>query len=168
MTRFAVASLVVCLFATGCQTPQQRLNAPPHGTTNNPSRLQSMYTHMVDNALLEDMTVCDHHFLPHRAQLNALGEERLARLATLMEMYGGTIRFSSDVTDETLIAERTATVMDYLAGAGVDVTHEVLVRDLPGGEGMGAEEAILIKVNEGTYTPGKARGGSTELSGSAK
>lgn len=153
MGRLLTATAAMCLLCAACQGPQPRLNAPPHGTTENPSELRSMYVHMVDNALLTDMTLSDIHFMPHRPMLNTLGEERLRRLAALMERWGGTIRYNTDEPDERLVQQRTEQVLKFLAEAGLDTSAEVLRPDLPGGRGMGAPEAVLIKVNEGTYKP---------------
>jgi hypothetical protein len=115
--------------------------------------MQGTLTYMTDNALLADMTVSDMHFLPHRAQLTDLGQQRLSRLASLLDAYGGTIRFNTALTDEELITKRTETIVDFLSEAGIDTTREVVKRDMPGGEGMQATEAILIKTNEGMYNP---------------
>lgn len=157
MPRMIAGTLLLGLLA-GCQQPMSRLNAPPHGTTEHPSRLQDNYAHMVDNAILQDMSVSDLHFVPHRAQLNALGEERLWRLATLLEQYGGAIRFSTDESDEDLVDARTEVIMTFLADLGIDTSAELVRPDLPGGRGMHANEAILIKYHEAMYQPG-ARGG---------
>jgi hypothetical protein len=157
MHRLLVVVAVASLLAVGCNTPGSRLNAPPHGRAYTTSDMQGTFTYMADNALLADMTVNDSHFLPHRALLNDLGQRRLARLASLMEAYGGTIRFDTALTDEDLIEHRVTAVMDFLCEAGIDTTQEVVKRDMPGGEGMSAAEAILIKANEGTYDPEKQR-----------
>ena len=154
-----------CVVCGACQKPVARLNAPPHGTSEEANPLQSHYAHMIDNALLEDMTVSDVHFLPHRPLLNTLGRERLSRLAALMEAYGGTIRFSTDLTDEKLIQARTDQITAFLSEAGLDTTQEVLSRDLPGGRGMDAGQAVLIKANEGTYKPKKTGGGTAPPQG---
>jgi hypothetical protein len=156
MHRVLVVTAALCLLAAGCNTPGTRMNAPPHGQAYQTNDLQGTYTYMADNALLADMTLGDMHFLPHRAMLNDLGEKRLSRLVSLMEAYGGTIRFNTELMDEDLIAERTETIIDFLARAGVDTTCEVVVRDIPGGRGMQATEAILIKAEEGTYNPNKS------------
>jgi hypothetical protein len=155
MHRLLTFAVAASLLAGGCNTPGARLNAPPHGPAYTAADLQGTFTYMTDNALLADMTVCDMHFLPHRALLNDLGVQRLNRLAALMEAYGGTIRFNTALTDEDLIARRTGVIMDFLAQAGVDTTREVVMRDMAGGEGMSAREAILIKAEEGTYDPKK-------------
>ena len=158
LLRVTVA-VAVSLLVWGCNSPGARLNAPPHGQAEETSDLQGTFTYMADNALLADMTVSDMHFLPHRALLNDLGEQRLSRLASLMEAYGGTVRFNTDLTAEGLIEERTKVVIDFLAEAGIDTTREVVRHEMPGGRGMLATEAILIKANEGTYSP-KAKQGS--------
>ena len=108
---------------------------------------------------LADMTVTDIHFVPNRAALNTLGEERLCRLAALMEIYGGTIRLNTSLTDEALVKERLEQVTKYLAEAGIDTTGHAVVLGMPDGRGMSADEAILIKQNEGTYKPKKSAGG---------
>jgi len=166
MHRPLLLLIVAAALPLACNTPGARLNAPPHGQACKTSDLQGTFTYMVDNALLADMTVSDHHFLPHRAALNDLGRARLGRLASLLEAYGGTIRLNTDLTDEELIAGRTQTVVDFLAEAGIDTSRQVVVCDLPGGEGMSAKEAILIKVNEGTYKP-QQRGTSSSAGGTA-
>ncbi|MBU0638579.1 MAG: hypothetical protein KKB50_06920 [Planctomycetes bacterium] len=151
MKRLLVWAACVGLLGAACNSPNARLNAPPHGIPPATHELQGTYVYMNDNALLEDMAVSDVHFLPHRRLLNTLGEERLLRLASLVEAYGGTIRFSTALEDEALIEERTETILAFLAEAGLDTTAELLRRDLPGGRGLDANEVILIKANEATY-----------------
>ena len=86
-----------------------------------------------------------------------------------MEAYGGIIRYNTDLTDEELIAQRTDTIVDFLVDAGIDTTQEVVTRDIPGGRGMLATEAILIKANEGTYDPKKkSQSGVSETAATAK
>lgn len=163
MIRVLLATTAAMGFAcVGCQKPTARLNAPPHGVPEETNDMQGTFVYMTDNALLADMTVSDRHFMPHRAMLNSLGTQRLARLVSLMDAYGGTIRFNSSVEDD-LKHQRMDTVRQFLADAGVDTSKEVLVEDLPGGSGMDAKEALLIKANEGTYDPDKR--GSSSASG---
>jgi hypothetical protein len=157
MHRLLVVAAAALLLAAGCNTPGSRLNAPPHGRPYETSDMQGTLTYMADNALLSDMTVNDTHFLPHRALFNDLGERRVARLASLMEAYGGTIRFNTDLTDDQLVAERIARVVNFLAEAGIDTTREVVMRDIPGGKGFAAAEAVLIKATIGTYDPERER-----------
>lgn len=159
MIRSLAALAAVALLVTGCNSPDSRLNAPPHGTAQETNDMQGTFTYMIDNAALADMTVTDVHFLPHRPQLNDLGVRRLTRLMELIDAYGGTIRFNTNLDDEELIDQRTDVVVAFLAEHGVDTTREIITRDLAGGEGMAATEAILIKVKEGTYNPKKKSSG---------
>ena len=164
MRRLFVCSAMLCAICAGCNSPSPRLNAPPHGVPEATSDMQGTYVYMVDNALLSDMCISDVHFVPHRAMLNTLGEQRLSRLASLMEVYGGEVRFSTNLEDDDLIGRRTETILEFLAEAGVDTTADTVRRDLPGGEGMAAREVILIKTHEAEYQPGQP-GGSGSPSG---
>jgi hypothetical protein len=169
MRGIVVFGIVLAVGLCGCQKPTARLNAPPHGYSEEANPLQDEYEQMIDNALLADMTLSDIHFMPDRPMLSTHGEERLSRLAALLERYGGTIRFSTNA-DDKLVAARTERVMDYLTELGVDTTAQVMTRDLPASRGMDAAQAILIKVNEGTYIPKKktsTNSGSNGSGGSA-
>jgi hypothetical protein len=146
------------LFCGACEQPMKRLNAPPHGDSTNKSEMHATYAHMVDNALLEDMTISDLHFIPHRPLLNSLGEVRLRRLASLMEEYGGVLRYNTDLDDGELLNARADAVVAFLARAGIDTQKEVLRRDLPGGRGMPADEAIMIKARMGEKDKGADAG----------
>jgi hypothetical protein len=125
---------------------------------------------MSDNAALTMMTVNDNHFVPGRAMLNSLGEQRLDRLASLIDAYGGQIRFSTDSTDHALNGQRMASIRAHLADTGLDMRGETVVMGIPGGEGSLAEEAILIRKHEGMYEPKKsgATAGGTGASTSSK
>lgn len=165
MRLFLIVALGAMLTCGGCQRPQARLNAPPHGQTTNTSNMSATMEAMIDNGLLENMVITDLHFIPHRALLNGLGEQRLSRMALLMQEYGGQIRFSTNNQDEELVNQRVAVIKDFLAEAGLDTTSEVVKQDVAGGAGISAEEAILIKVNEGMYNPEKSNSGSNSGGG---
>lgn len=161
-----LATFVVCSLA--CQEPQPRLNAPPHGNPNSTSDLQGMYTYMIDNALLSDMSISDMHFMPHRPILNTLGKQRLNRLVSLVEAYGGTIRLSSNVEDEDLLQARLDMIHAYLADAGTDLDQIQVKLDLPGGHGLQSDEILLIRENIGVYKPGDAADADSELGGDSE
>jgi len=160
MRTLLACTLTLCAICTACNAPSPRLNAPPHGVPEATSDLQGTFVYMTDNALLNDMTVSDIHFLPHRPILSALGEQRLSRLAQLMEAWGGMVRFSTNLEDEDLIEERTEAIRAFLSEAGVDTSTPVVTHDLPGGAGLEAREVILIKADKGTYKPEKSESGS--------
>jgi hypothetical protein len=157
--------IVPVVMVLGCESPGPRLNAPPHGDAEEVSNLRDQYEHMIDNALLADMSVNDAHFLPHRPLLNSLGEERLARIAALIEMYGGEVRFNAADRDEKLIAARTNSIVEFLREQGVDVASDGVVMALPGGRGVDATQAIVIRAGEGTYKPKRGAGGSSSTGG---
>lgn len=151
--QWIAAGLLLC--CAGCETMSKRLNAPPHGVPQETSDLQGTFVYMQDNALLADMSVSDYHFLPHRATLTTLGKQRIERLASLIDAYGGTIRFNSDLADESQVRARTDAIVAYLAELGVDTSKPIVQRGNRGGEGLPAAEAILIKQHEGTFDPEK-------------
>ena len=159
LSKLIVGAAVVCLACAACNAPSPRLNAPPHGTCESATSLQGMYVYMTDNALLADMTVCDIHFLPHRAMLNDLGRERLSRLASLFVAYGGQVCFDTDSQDEQLVAAREAVITDFLRDAGLDTSKALVRRGMPGGRGLAADQAILIKTKEGSYKPSDKKSG---------
>lgn len=154
--RRAIVVAACALVAMGCNKPNDRLNAPPHGQSQESTDMQGTFVYMNDNALLANMTVCDMHFMPHRALLSGQGVERLSRLASLMEAYGGTIRFDTRCEDEALNKQRLEVIREFLAETGIDTTSEVVREDISGGEGMYASEAIMIRVKEGMYQEKKA------------
>lgn len=170
MYRLLLAGVAVSLWVTGCNAPGGRFAEPVRDESCKAADLQGTFAYMTDNALLADMTVGDMHFLPGRALLNDLGVQRLRRLASLMEAYGGSVRFNTALTDEELIARRIDVVLDFLAQAGVDTTRQVLSRDMPGGRGMDAPQALLIKKEEGSYDPAKRKesGGTKHNAGGMK
>ncbi len=150
-------ALLACGPGAGCNAPDARLNAPPHGEPYRRSDLQGTFTYMADNALLDDMTVSDRHFLPHRAILSDLGRKHLGRLASLLEAYGGTLVFSTDEPDAELVDHRVQTIVDFLCEAGIEAAPQRVERGMSAATGMDADEAILIKVHEGTYDPEKSK-----------
>jgi len=152
MTR-VYATLCMLAVVAGCESPPPPDAPAAHEPVIEAQDSRGTYDHMVDAAMLADMTVSDHHFLPHRARLSPTGERRLLRLADLMEAHGGTLRFNTRLTDEELIAARARVVVDFLAQRGIDTTTDVLEPAMAGGEGMEAREAILIKAGEGMYRP---------------
>ena len=144
-TVISLAMVGVVVTTVGCGQPPNRLNAPPQGTSENPSALQDAFVYMVDNAMLEDLSMADIHFVPHSADLNGLGARRLERYAKLLQVYGGGIRFATNSTDKEMVDKRIESIEAYLATTGITMKRIKIARGLPGGEGMTAREAILAK-----------------------
>lgn len=161
--RLAAVLLLPLLFS-GCERPQsaERLNAPPQGESERAASLQEPFVYMVDNAILSDMSVVDLHFVPHTSELNATGVARLTRMSKLLNAYGGTVRYETEETNDTLVTQRIAHVHEYLASAGCDMSRVEVKGMLSGGRGIRAIDAIRI-MQEGTANDllkGSSGGGS--------
>jgi hypothetical protein len=145
--------------AAGCSMPAERLNAPPQGITDYPTDLQDAFVFMVDNAMLEDLSMADIHFVPHQAELNGLGARRLERYAKLLAVYGGSIRYATSLTDKPMVEKRMTSVRKYLATTGISEDRIKISQDLPGGLGISAREAIAAKaVNMPAAAPQRSGG----------
>lgn len=144
-TVFSLATIGIVVTTIGCGRPPNRLNAPPQGASDYPSDIQDAFVYMVDNAMLEDLSMADIHFVPHSDELNGLGARRLERYAKLLKVYGGGIRYATNSSDKAMVEKRIASIETYLATTGITEKRIQVARDLPGGEGMTAREAILAK-----------------------
>ncbi len=100
---------------------------------------------MADNALLHDMSLADMHFVPHTAELNGTGVARLDRLSPLLDVYGGTVRYDTELTDDALVQKRLVHVREYIAMSGCNMDRVQVKTMMSGGRGMTAEEAIGIR-----------------------
>lgn len=126
---------------------------------------------MVDNAMLHDMTVADLHFVPHTGELNGTGVARLTRMAHMLDVYGGTVRYETFESNEDLLNLRLAHVHEFLASTGCDMERVEVRVMLSGGRSLRAKEAIRI-MEEGTVNDTAESGGDaggivdpTQLSG---
>ena len=139
----------------GCNKPPQRLNAPPQGHSNYPNRMQDTFVHMVDNAMLEDLSLADIHFVPHSVELNGTGARRLERYSKLLTVYGGSIQYATSQANDPLAEGRMASIRTYLATTGIASERIKVTQGLPGGVGLTAREAIA---NKSTNLPSAAKG----------
>jgi hypothetical protein len=115
-------------------------------------------TNMADNAMLHDMSVADIHFVPHSAELSGTGAARLNRMATLLDAYGGTVRYETFITDEALVKQRLDNVREYLALTGCEMDRVSIKTMMSGGRGMMATKAIKVDAKGTAKDTGK--GGS--------
>lgn len=100
------------------------------------------FVHMVDNAMLHDMSIADHHFVGHTAEISGTGVARLDRFAPILNAYGGVVRYETYCEDEALVSTRIEHVREYLALAECDMDRVEIERMISGGRGMSASEAV--------------------------
>ena len=116
------------------------------------------FTHMVDNAILRDMSVADAHFVPHTAEINGIGEVRLNRMAAFLDTYGGKVRYETLEGDEELVEARLSNVREYLELTGCDMGRVQVLTMMAGGRGLPGDEAVR-KLARGTAKEGGQSGG---------
>ena len=102
-------------------------------------------SNMADNAMLHDMSVADIHFVPHTAELSGTGAARLNRMATLLDTYGGVVRYETLDTDAAFVKQRLDHVHEYLALTGCDMGRVQVKAMISGGRGMAASKAIIVE-----------------------
>ena len=115
---------------------------------------------MVDNAILQDMSLADIHFVAHSSEISGTGVDRLNRMAHLLNTYGGTVHYQTDLSDADLVNKRLAHVKEYLTVAGCDMDRVQVKTGLSGGRGMPARKAIEIDA-KGTANPHATGGAGT-------
>ena len=69
------------------------------------------------------MSIAEIHFVPHTRELSGTGIARLDRMAMMLDTYGGTVRYETDVTDEAFVQKRLDHVHEYLATTGCDMSR---------------------------------------------
>lgn len=138
---FSVAVLVA-----GCETAPDRLNAPPQGQTDRPSKLQDNYARMVDGALLNERSMSPAHFVPGSAELNSLGVRRLNRYAALLKVYGGEMNY--DGVDDTpeLAEQRVYQIEQFLLSSGVGPDLVSVAVGPAGGKGFRGTESSEARI----------------------
>jgi hypothetical protein len=116
------------------------------------NRYGEHFSYMIDNAILQDMSVADMHFAGHSSEISGVGQARLDRMAHLLNTYGGTVRYETLLRDEDLVKERLDHVSEYLALVGVDMSRVEVKAMMSGGRGMPGDEAVE-KYRQGTARP---------------
>lgn len=160
----AVAALAaICL--TGCNSNEQsRYGGPTQRKNLDESEVRNAFTYMVDNAMWSNMALSDVHFMPHTAELNGAGEVRLDRMAFMLNLYGGTLRYETQTTDEELVDLRMKHAHEYLVLVGCDARRVRIEAAISGGALSPAGDAIRIwtegTVNDHEGASDGAAGGS--------
>lgn len=157
-----VAPLLIA--STGCHKIQTANDIQLARMEETQRTYGSHFNQMVDNAILRDMSVADIHFSPHTNELSGIGVARLDRLAKLLQVYGGTVRYETLVQDKKLIQQRLDHVGEYLALVGCHMDRVELVPMMSGGRGLPGEQAVEA-LNRGLAPADQSAGGTTFLPG---
>lgn len=121
---------------------------------------RSYFKNMADNAMLQDMSVADIHFVPHTAEISGTGAARLDRMAHLLDAYGGTVRYETYQTDEAMVNRRIENVREYLAMTGCNMDRVKIESAASGGRSSPADRAITAYEKQ-TAPPSPAPAGQT-------
>jgi len=124
---------------------------------------QAHLTYMVDNAILQDMSIADIHFVPHTSELSGTGIARLDRMAVLLDTYGGLVRYETYNTDAGFVRDRLDHVREYLETTGCDMSRVELKSAMSGGYGMSAEKALAAEAKATQEEAGGAQAGAGGL-----
>lgn len=149
--------LLTLLLIAGCAENDTEFEPDPVEPVFQAEDGHATFDYMVDAAVLADMTVADYHFAPRRAILTPLGQQRIGRLADIIDQYGGTVRFNTRETDDSLINQRVSAITAALQENGLDLANSQVELNIPGSVGMDAREAILIRTYENVYSPGQSQ-----------
>ncbi len=160
----AVLAGAGCDTCSKCRDPLTATEIQNRKMEEAKNRPQAHLDNMVDNAILHDMSVADFHFIPHSAELSGTGAARLNRMSTLLDTYGGTVRYETFETDEKLVTQRLEHVREYLATTGCEMQRVDIKAMISGGRGMAADKAIIIDL-KGTKASDKAATSKTTAAG---
>ena len=143
---FLMVALVAAM-GTGCN-PQQKawtgVRMSEDRMDANKAAERVYLAVMAENAMRQDMTVSDLHFVPHTADLNGTGANRLDRMASSLNTYGGMLRYETTMSDDALVNARLEKVREYLSLLGVDMDRVDVKTMISGGRTMPATEAMKI------------------------
>ena len=159
---------MLCVAITACNR-SQRADTLADYPLAEASRPRTPYgrhfAQMVDNAILNDLDLADFHFITHTSELSGTGEARLNRMAPLLNVYGGIVRYSTRLDDDDLIGQRMEHVREYLSLVGCDMDRTTLAVMMPGSRGATGKEAVW-KYRALTSKPtGKGKGDVTVVMG---
>ena len=154
LRRFGVMLSVsaVSISQIGCEGLRARQD-PLTGQALDRDAHHSYFRPMALNAAMHDMSVADIHFVPHTSALNGLGVARLADLASVLDRFGGTVRYETFEKDHDKNSARLASVERHLTELGIDMTNVKVASQISGGRGMLAKDAIAAKARVSS-TPG--------------
>jgi hypothetical protein len=143
MTKSAIliTSTIMMLATVGCESIKEQQN-PLWNQPLARDTLDQYYEPMIDNAVAQNMTVAECHFVPHTAKLNSLGVHRLDRIIKVLRKYGGVVRYETFSKDEEAVDNRLAEIGQHLAATGLEMSNVSVESKMSGGRGVSALEAF--------------------------
>ena len=145
--RFSLLS-AACVATAACDRPLTTTDIQVDRMEESRNRRQAHFTYMADNAIAQDMSVADIHFVGHTSELSGVGVNRLDRMAPFLNTYGGTVRYETFMGDGELIHQRLDHVREYLTTIDCDMSRVEVTTMISGGRGMPASTAIEIDERE--------------------
>jgi hypothetical protein len=143
--------MVLAAMSAGCRSHHKDADMDLHAQgIEEEKALRKNLDGMVDSALLQNMAIADIHFVPHTDELNSLGVKKLTQMARLVETYGGTIHYETQLRDPDLVNRRMVHARDYLTTTGIDISRLQINSGASRGRGMLASDAIAILRAEST------------------
>jgi len=160
-------ALALVVTAASCHEGERERQTLKQARESQPISLTTAHTTMADNARLWDMSIADVHFVPHTTELSNTGAERLERMAPYLDTYGGTIRYETYATDESLVAARMEHVREFLMTTQCDMERVEIKAMMAGGRMINATKAIEI-VQSSAGGGAAAGGGAGGAAGSGQ
>lgn len=155
---------VVFVATLACNRPFSSTEVQESRMEATRNREQAHFTYMADNAIAQDMSIADIHFVGHTVELSGVGVNRLDRMAQFLNTYGGTVRYETFRVEDELIKQRLDHVREYLAMINCDMSRVEVATGISGGRGMPAYTAIEID-DRGTKAAAGAGDQITEVMG---
>lgn len=123
----------------------------------------SGFLDMSDNAILNDMTLADFHFVAHTSEISGTGAARLDRMASLLDAYGGIVRYETYEDDVALVEQRLSHVTEYLTLTGCNMSRVQVRAMMSEGRTIPATEAMAIADKGATKTQSATDPGGAPL-----
>jgi hypothetical protein len=143
-----ILGLCVVIAATGCQKADPDMK--PSGPVNlshrpaNEAMLENYNVTMIDNAIIRQHTLYAYHFEQYGAELNELGRREADVLARHYRKYPGPVNLHQGEESDAIYQARIESLRQRLVQSGVDASRIAIGQDLPGGDGLPANQVVIV------------------------
>lgn len=145
----SLAAGLLIIGAFGCKNHGDP-DLKPRGPVNrseaemNQAIVQAHETQAADNAIIRQHTLYPYHFVENSATLNALGEREAHVLASHFKNNPGPLNLRRGPESDALYQARSQAVKDAMTAAGVAADRIAIADGMPGGDGMGSSQVVLV------------------------